>query len=723
MTAMSEVRALPGGDTGVAIVGASENNIPWTAMLVNNLVRYGFRGEIWPVNPRRSTVVGRPCHPSIADLPGRPGIGVVLLSPARAVAACRELIAAGCTEIVVVSNGFRETGDPQGRAHEQALREACAGTGVRLFGPNCVGFASFHDDLCSIAQPIPVPVTPGSVSVVSQSGGLTAAVLGAVAGQGLGVDVCYSIGNGAVFGLTAALREALARPATRMVCAVVESVDEPDAIRELAARARAAGKHLAFLVLGQSEGSREVAQSHTGAVVGEYRMVAAWLRRTGIPVARTPDELAHLAAVLTRLGPPDRARGAFVATVSGGGAGMAGDLAARHEVPLARLSAETAARLRTLLPPGSAVGNPLDVSTGDAPAAYAAVAADPGVGVLVEPWMLSWPDETDRNAWWRAAFDRVTGAGRAAGKQVIIGSLFPQPLNDWARDYAARNGILISADLDRTLAALGALYAVDDPAEQGPASPPVPQSPPAPAGRGADGGGGGDGTAATDAAVVEPDATPEDSARGRLVTEAEGREILGRLGLPLVAGRECADVEDVVRAARELAGPLVLKLSAPGVGHRDRVGGIRLGLAGEDALRRAAEEIRASAEAAGVPAADIGFLVEEMVFGPEILIGAIRDPIAGPTVTVAVGGWAAEAGATFGTLVLPLTPEEITQALARRRLPHLLGDRRTADLAALLTTVATEFATGALAAYRTVELNPVILGPDGPRVVDVLMVT
>src|SRR5690606_12222796 len=130
------------------------------------------------------------------------------------------------------------------------------------------------------------------------------------------------------------------------------------------------------------------------------------------------------------------------------------------------------------------------------------------------------------------------------------------------------------------------LYAVDDPAEQGPASPPVPQSPPAPAGRGADGGGGGDGTAATDAAVVEPDATPEDSARGRLVTEAEGREILGRLGLPLVAGRECADVEDVVRAARELAGPLVLKLSAPGVGHRDRVGGIRLGLAGEDALRR-----------------------------------------------------------------------------------------------------------------------------------------
>lgn len=721
MTGLPDVRVLPGGDTGVAIVGASENNIPWTAMLVNNLVRYGFRGEIWPVNPRRSTVAGRPCHPSIADLPGRPGIGVVLLSPARAVAACRELIAAGCTEIVVVSNGFRETGDPQGRAHEQALREACAGTGVRLFGPNCVGFASFHDDLCSIAQPIPAPVVPGPVSVVSQSGGLTAAVLGAVAGQGLGVDVCYSIGNGAVFGLTAALRETLARPTTRMVCAVVESIDEPDAIRELAGRARAAGKHLAFLVLGQSEGSREVAQSHTGAVVGEYRMVAAWLRRTGIPVARTPDELAHMAAVLTRLGPPDRARGAFVATVSGGGAGMAGDLAARHEVPLARPSTGTAAKLRTLLPPGSAVGNPLDVSTGDAPAAYAAVAADPGVGVLIEPWMLSWPDETDRNAWWRAAFDRVTGAGRAAGKPVIIGSLFPQPLNDWARDYAARNGILISSDLDRTLAALGALYAVDDPAEQGPASPPVPQSPPASSGRGTDGSSGPEtGSGGT---APGPDASSEGSARGRLITEAEGREILGRLGLPLVAGRECADVEDVVRAARELAGPLVLKLSAPGVGHRDRVGGIRLGLAGEAELRRAAVEIRADAEAAGVRPEDIGFLVEEMAFGPEILVGAIRDPIAGPTVTVAVGGWAAEAGATFGTLVLPLTPEEIAQALARRRLPHLLGDRRTADLAALLATVATEFATGALAAYRTVELNPVILGPNGPRVVDVLMVT
>lgn len=674
---------------GVAVVGASERGIPWTANLATNLTGYGFTGPIWPVNPHRSSVAGRRCYPSVAQLPGTPGTGVVLLRPAAAVAACRQLVAAGCGDIVVVSNGFRETGTTEGRAHEQALREVFTGTGTRLFGPNCVGFASFHDRLCAIAQPMPVRVDPGPVSVVSQSGGLTAATLGALAAQGLGVDVCYSIGNGTVFGLAAAVRDALARRSTRVVCAVVESIDDPAAVGALAGSAHAAGKHLAVLLLGESDGSRRVAQSHTGAVVGEHRMVAAWLRRHGIPVAGTADELAHLANLLTTLGRPDRRGGALVATVSGGGASITGDLAARHGVPLATLAPETVAALEGVLPPGSYAGNPLDVSNGDAPAAYAAAAADPHVGTLIEPWTLAWPDGSDQAAWWRVAIDRVAGAGERAGAAVIVGSLFAQPVNAWAREYAARHQLVISADLDRTLAALGALYATADPAS------PVPPAP----------------SPAT--ATV---------AQGRVVTEAEGRDVLARLGLPIVAGHRCAGADEVVRVGRRLTGPLVLKLSAPEVGHRERVGGVRLGLAGEPALRAAAAEIRAGAQVAGVPAGEIGYLVQEMAFGPELLVGAVRDPAAGPTLTVAVGGWAAEAGATFGTLVLPASGAELAAAAAGWRLPDLLGSRRTAELVALLQVVADEFATGALSGYRTVEMNPVILDAAGPRIADVLMV-
>jgi succinyl-CoA synthetase beta subunit len=207
-----------------------------------------------------------------------------------------------------------------------------------------------------------------------------------------------------------------------------------------------------------------------------------------------------------------------------------------------------------------------------------------------------------------------------------------------------------------------------------------------------------------------------------MVTEAEGRDVLARIGLPIVAGRACAGVAEVVRVAQDLAGPLVLKLSAPGVGHRERLGGVRLGLTGAAALRRAATEIAASAEAAGIAATDVGFLVEEQVLGPEVLVGAVRDPVAGPTLTVAVGGWAAEAGATFGTVVLPATPAEFAGAADRWRLPHLLGERRTAELVGLLAAVADEFVGGALAGYRTVELNPVVLSAAGPRVVDVLMI-
>src|SRR5690606_33869019 len=228
-----------------------------------------------------------------------------------------------------------------------------------------------------------------------------------------------------------------------------------------------------------------------------------------------------------------------------------------------------------LLPPGSHIGNPLDVSNGDASAAYPVLAADPQVAMLIEPWTLAWPDDSGSSAWWRAAVDRVTGAGRGTGRPVIVGSLFPQPLNDWAKTYAARHGIVISPDLDRTLAALGALYAA------------VEQGAPDPA------------QALTGALSSATGATGAPSST-RMITEAEGREILSRLGLPVVAGRRCAQVDEVVRASRELTGPLVLKLDAPEVGHRDRVGGVRLGLTGETALREAAAAIQQSATAAGV---------------------------------------------------------------------------------------------------------------------------
>ena len=177
--------------------------------------------------------------------------------------------------------------------------------------------------------------------------------------------------------------------------------------------------------------------------------------------------------------------------------------------------------------------------------------------------------------------------------------------------------------------------------------------------------------------------------------------------------------------AGELRGPLAVKVSLADVGHKDRIGGVRLGLTSPEEVRAACDEIAASAVAAGAAATpgDVRFLVTEMAFGPEVLVGALRDPgRRARRSRSAVGGWAAEAGATLGTIVGAPDAAAI-EALARGwDAPRLLGARRTADLVAFLERFAAAFAGGALAGYGTVEINPLILAPGGPVIVDALLV-
>jgi acyl-CoA synthetase (NDP forming) len=672
---------------GLAIVGASQSGIPWTEWLIASLDKYDYPGPIRLVNPKYAELLGRPCYPSVEALPEPPDVGVVQVGARHVVPICRTLVDRGCRDVVVISNGFRESGTDEGRRREEELQELCAGRDVVLVGPNCVGFASFHDGICAISQPVPRGIVPGSVSVISQSGGLTAAAMGAVLREGLGLDLCYSIGNGAAFGLPRAVRTALARDTTRVVCAVVESIEDRAGVEQAAREAADAGKALVFLTLGQSEGGKGIARSHTGAVVSEQRLLAAWLRELGVVVVDSADELGRVATLFEKLGRPDPARGTFVATVSGGGAGLTADLATRHGVRLSPLEPATEERLRELLPDGAYVGNPLDVQTGDSVAVYTAVAADPSVEVLVEPWMLPWPD--DELHWQRDALERIASIAGAHGVTLVVGSLFEQPLNDWARAFGERPGVCVTPGLELTMAALGKLYGH------------VP------------------GTLAPSRAAA---AAASSNGGGGLIAEAEARTILDAAGLPVVQGAVGRDADEVVRLAAPLRPPWVVKLSASSVAHKERVNGVRLGLGSEEALRRACEEIAESALAAGVPREEIAFLVTEMAFGPEILVGALRDPVAGPSLTVALGGWAAEAGALFGTVPLPADEAALAELARGWGLAHLLGARRADQLVRFLAMLGEAFADGGLGRYATIEVNPLILTEHGASVVDALIV-
>ena len=674
------------GTRGLAIVGASQSGIAWTEWLIENLVRHGYPGEIWLVNPRRETVLGRPCYPDLDALPAAPEVAALLTNADQVLVQLERLVERGCSRFLVVSNGFGELGTDDGRAREARLRELCAGRELLLVGPNGVGFALMHERLCAIAEPIAHGLVPGDVSLVSQSGGLTAAALRAVHSEGLGIDFAASLGNGAVLDIAASLEFAISRPTTRVVLGVVESLTNREALERVAARARAAGKTVALLLLGASEAGRGVAASHTGAVVSEQRTVGAWLRSLGVVTVATIEELARVASLSAILSPED-ARGGFVATLSGGGAGLSADLAAHHGVPLAPPSSTTAERLRAALPPGAYVGNPLDINTGDAAAVYAALGDDPAVRFLIEPWQLPWPTESPEYHWQRAGMERLREVSRSTGLPVLIASVAHQPVSDWMREFAKGTRVWVAPDLDLTLAALGRLAlprrADDD--LPGPSS------------------STGSGT----------------MSRG-IVAEAAARELLRAAGVPVVGGAEAADESEAERVAATLTGPFAVKLSLASVAHKERVGGVALSVPAEG-VAAACGRIKANAIAAGVSdGSDVRFLVTEMVSGPELLVGVVRDPLAGLSLTVAVGGWAAEAGAVFGTIPLASSPS-IADHVAAWRLPRLIGSERAEGFVGFLERLADAARTD-LTDFREIELNPVMLTARGPLVVDALLV-
>jgi acetate---CoA ligase (ADP-forming) len=680
--------------TGVAVVGASERTL-WTYWLLKNLDSYGYGDRLWPVNPARTEVFGRPCYHDLDDVPGIPEIGVIVVRPELAVSACQRLVDLGARTVIVVSNGFKETGTELGLRAEEDLVRICEGAGVRLIGPNCVGYASLHDGVCAIAEPVPPQLTAGDVTVMSHSGAMLSGVLGALEGENLGVDQVYSIGNGASFDMAAALAAGTGAAATKVVCAVIEGIPPRRKVEEIVAAGQAEGKEYVFLLLGQSAGGRKVAQSHTGAVIGEQSIARAWLHSIGVTVTNSVEELARVASLVRAVGRPPRERGLFVITASGGGAGLASDLADRHGVPLAQVSEATRRLIEAALPAGGYAGNPLDMVAGIDQQArevmIKAVCEDPAVGILLEPYTITWPDGSDGRHWHREGFEDLARQVGSSGIPGIVSSIFEEPLTPWMQEYRERTGMVVTGGVSTTMAALGRLYGWDGSSRRPQAS--------------------------------SPDAgTPK--AAGAVIGEGAGRELLVQSGLPVVPGEVVANGRSAAARAARDPGPWVLKLGLAGVAHKGRVGGVRVGLWGQEAVRNAAEAIAASAVGAGL--ADdpdqVPLLLQEMHLGPEILLGAVRDHIAGPSLTVGLGGWAAEAVVPFGVVSLPVSDADLATEIASWGLGRLLGQDKEAQLIGFATDLSRQVVDGTLSSYSVVEINPLILGPRGPVAADVLIV-
>ena len=275
----------------VAIVGVSPEPGSIGGLLLGNLERWKFDGAIHLVTRGRKEINGRPCVASIDELP--PGIDVAALAVPQtavidAVAACGRR---GIGTAMVFASGFAEV-DEAGRAAQQRLQETARAGGVRLVGPNCMGFSNYGDAVPLTFEPVERRAAEKpAVAVVAQSGALASMIRNALLGKRLGVSHVISSGNEADIGCEDFLAFLLEDPHTQAVTLFAEQIRRPQLFLALAERARALRKPVILMHPGKSQRARESARTHTGAMTGNHAVMTALLRHQAVVVVDTLDEL------------------------------------------------------------------------------------------------------------------------------------------------------------------------------------------------------------------------------------------------------------------------------------------------------------------------------------------------------------------------------------------------------------------------------------------------
>lgn len=666
----------------VAVIGASADPSKTGGRPVNYLRKHGFQGRIMPVNPRADQISGLPCYPDIAALPEAPEAAIVLLGANRAAAAVAELAARGTKLAIVLASGFSEAG-AEGQARQRQLAES-AGR-MRLLGPNTIGAVDLHSRIVlSASGALEAEDLPaGGISVASQSGGILGALLSRGAARGIGFAKLASTGNEVDLDIADLIGALAQDPQTRVIAAYVEGIRDAAKFRTAAEAARAAGKPLVIYKVGRSGAGARAAVSHTGAMAGEDRLYDALFAQVGAIRVRDFNDLLDLPAMLAT-GRVMRGNRVAVLTSTGGAGSLIADNCGVLGLDVPLMDGATAQKLAQILGEDAPMtGNPVDVTLAG-----------------VKPEIMTAATETLLNAEGVDGVAVVVGSSALAQPDVAVGAI---------RAGAERSDKPIIAYVSpHAPHILRALNLQGIPAFTAPETCAlafrVAQPPAA--------------LAAQGAPTPLPE-LPADLPQGTL-NEAASARLFAAAGLHGAAHRVVADAAEAQQAARDLGGPVVLKLLSDAIAHKSDVGGVRLSLDAAT-IGPALEEMAAGIARQGLPAPQ-GYLVQKMLQGGiEVILGARRDPQLGAFVLLGAGGTLAELADDSTMRLLPLSRADAESMVDELRLSRLLKGYRGGavhDVSALVDAVLAMAGLAAALGARLseAEINPLFVLPEGQGV-------
>lgn len=687
----------------IAIVGASENPGRVGGMPFYLCLQHGFKGGLYPINPKYEEIKGVKCYPDIESVPEAVDL-VVLSVPARDVSMqLRRAAAAGARSAIVFASGFAEAGNEEGRLLQQDLEQVVAEIGIPVAGPNCMGFANLkshaYTAFASVFNYVEPPREGHSVAMVTQSGNICATVYAMARKLGVPFSFVVNTGNEAAVEFSEYLEYFASDPETDAIVGYVEGLRDGVRFRRVAEDLRGRNIPLILLKIGDTEKGAQAVASHTAALAGSHAIYRAAFDELNVIAA---DDLAHLSdlAYLARFRRRRMGRRVAVLSISGALGALLSDRLVKSGADVPTLSPDVQSILRTGIPDYGMVANPVDLT--------GAIINDDGpFGRVLSAVLAS--DDIDMVLLYAPGYllDRLAPAilEIAPHSEKLVGVIDTQTARSRGDLEAA--GVPVFTDCTRAVAALTSFAGWSERSRLPPPS--------APAG--------------VEAKPQAAELVRRAVLRGATsLNEVDGKALVACYGAAAIPECAAGDEEAAAAAAAALGYPVAVKVLSADILHKSDIGGVRLNLGSGQAVRSACHDVIAAARRAKPDAAIDGVVVQRQASpGVEVLAGITQDPVFGPSLTVGIGGIFTEIFKDVVHKPLPASPDDIRDMLGRLKGFPLLGGARgkqPCDLPALCGTISA-MAQARLAhpEIAEIEMNPIVAypGQEGVVVLDCLV--
>jgi acetate---CoA ligase (ADP-forming) len=690
----------------VAVVGASETRGSFGERTLSNMS--GFSGKVFAINPKYQTLLGRPCVPSLAEMPESPDCVVLCVARPMVEGMIESAAAVKAGGVIVYASGFAETAKPDRIEAQQRVVDLAHRTGVRVVGPNCVGLANtrsraglnFMPDYAGMGH------KRGPIGIVSQSGALGYTVLQGME-RGIGFSHYLAAGNSCDVDVCDFISYLAEDNDTRSIVCLLEGVKDGARFLTAARKARDAGKALIVYKTGNSETSSKAAMSHTGTMVGSAVAYQTAIADSGAIAIDDLEAVLETASFFAKTKAPSNGRGVGILSTSGGAAVICADKAEQHGVPLPALEAKTASALHEVVPDFGSVANPSDLTAEVLKTSETfgfcldAFLNDSGFSALVMPMI----------------FAHSSSSGARAPTIVEAAARTDRPLavvwmNEW---YQGPGSELLDADprvcmfrsADRCFATLRAWLDWHEYRGRQPEA---------------------ERRSALSAEAAARAILSDAMQRGTTLSETESKRILACYGIAIPQEILVHDPEAAASASRQIGGSVAIKIVSPDILHKTEAGGVKLGLSTPEDVRKAAEDIQASALRYAPQARIDGISVQQMVPpGVEMVLGVKNDRQFGPLIAAGLGGIMVD---LLGDTAVRLAP--VNDRTARAMLASLKGHalltgfrgKPGVDIEGLVDTICrlSELAHDLRDIVDQIDVNPVIAGASGVMAADALIV-